>query len=332
MVSFGACLTAGLALSYWFIYAFSFAQPSAVSWRAPIALSLIFIVPALLLISFLPESPRWLILQAREQEAISVLSALNEMPEDSEDVRREILQIKNAVIYMAKAPMTRVFSNGDYRYLHRTLLAIGLQIMQQFTGVNLFMQYLGGMFANQLHFDPRLSMLLAACSSTEFFLASFVAVIGIDRFWGRRTLTIFGSTGMCICMILLCALNWYGTAKKVTSAFYAMAAFLFLYNTCKCGPHSVLCVPDMLIVNSLLHWLARHELDVGRRVDPTQHPRTGERPQHGGKLALKFHRRAGYTCHFHYFDLSHLHPIRCLQLPHCTDNLLLLPGNRIAMP
>lgn len=231
MVSFGACLTMGLAIAYWLVYGFAFAQPSSTSWRAPIGFSLFFIVPPLVLMFFMPESPRYLMLQAREQEAISTLSALNELPEDSEDVRRELLQIKNAVVYMASQPASLMFTNGEYRYLHRTLLAIILQIMQQFTGVNLFMQYLGSMFTNQLNFEPRLSMLLAACCSTEFFLASLVAVIGIDRFWGRRTLTMFGATGMCLSMVALAALNWAGLARNLPSAFNAMAAFLFLYNT-----------------------------------------------------------------------------------------------------
>ena len=231
MVSFGACITMGLAIAYWLVYGFAFTQPMETSWRAPIGFSLFFIVPPLILIWLMPESPRWLMLQAREQEAISVLSALNELPEDSEDVRRELLQIKNAVVYMASQPASQMFTNGEYRFLQRTLLAIMLQIMQQFTGVNLFMQYLGAMFANQLHFAPRLSMLLAACCASAFFLASLIAVIGIDRFWGRRTLTIFGATGMCLCMVALAAFNWAGTTERLAAGFSVMAAFLFLYNS-----------------------------------------------------------------------------------------------------
>lgn len=231
MVSFGACITLGLSIAYWLTYAFAFTQPSSTSWRAPIGFSLFFIVPPLILMALMPESPRWLMLQAREGEAISVLSAFNEMPEDSEDVRRELLQIKNAVVYMASQPASQMFSNKEYRYLHRTLLAVLLQVMQQFTGVNLFFQYLGSMFNNQLHFAPRLSMLLAACCSTEFFLASLVAVVGIDRFWGRRTLTMFGATGMCLCMIALTCLNWAGNTERMNTAYYAMAVFLFLYNS-----------------------------------------------------------------------------------------------------
>lgn len=232
LVSFGSCITLGLTISYWVVYGLSFAQPSSVSWRFPISFAMLFTLPALLTIGFMPESPRWLLLQGKEKEALRVLSALNELPEDHEDIRREVLQIKHAVKHMASAPASAVFSNGQYRYLHRTLLAIILQVMQQFTGVNLFVQYLGSMFRNQLHFSFRTSLLLAACCSLEFFLASVGAVLVIDRFWGRRTLTMFGASGMCLCMVMLTVFNYLGD-QNYTWAFKVMTLFLFLYNTCK---------------------------------------------------------------------------------------------------
>ena len=132
MVSFGVCITAGIALAFWACYAFSFVMPSSASWRLPLAIPILFIVVALVLMLFLPESPRYLILNGREKEALNVLSALNEMPPDHEDIRREYLMIKNAIIYMIQgASMPAIFSMGKSRYAHRVLLAIALQVMQQ---------------------------------------------------------------------------------------------------------------------------------------------------------------------------------------------------------
>ena len=236
-MSFGTCITFGVTIAYWIVYAFSFAQPNSVSWRFPIIFpGAIFILPALIIVFFMPESPRWLLLQAREQEAVRVLSALNEIPEDHEDIRREMLQIKNAVKHMASAPLSSAFTNGEYRYLQRVLLAVVLQVMQQWTGVNLFIQYLGAMFAVQLQFEAKLSMVLAAACSTEFFIVSVIAVMGIDRFWGRRTLTIFGASGMCLCMIMLAIMNYLALNKGMMVGFDVMAAFLFLYLTCTSLP------------------------------------------------------------------------------------------------
>lgn len=232
LVSFGTCITFGVAVAYWVVYAFSFAQPSSIAWRFPIVFAIFFTLPALLIVSFMPESPRWLLLQGKEKEAISVLSALNELPEDSEDIRREILAIKYAVKHMASAPLADITKNGQFRYLHRVILAVGLQVMQQWTGINLFIQYLGAMFKNQLKYASNESLVLAATSSTVFFIASLAAVVSIDRFWGRRTLTMFGATGMCVSMIFLASFDWAGDHGR-SWGYQAMTAFLFIYGVCK---------------------------------------------------------------------------------------------------
>lgn len=100
-----------------------------------------------------------------------------------------------------------------------------LQLFQQFTGINLFMQFLGSMFANTLMYPIQTGLLLAACCSTWYFITSVISVLAIDRYFGRRALTIFGATGMTICMIVLCGMSYMATQPS----HHAMSAFLFLY-------------------------------------------------------------------------------------------------------
>ena len=124
LVSFGACITLGITLSYWLTFAFSWIQTNSVSWRFPIAFSTLLIAPALFLVMFMPESPRYLLLCGKEDEALKVLSALEELPTDHEDIRREILLIKNTVIRMAGgSSFSALFTMGKERNLHRFLLA-----------------------------------------------------------------------------------------------------------------------------------------------------------------------------------------------------------------
>jgi MFS family permease len=124
LVSFGGCIALGLTLSYWLSFGFSYVETSSVAWRFPIAFAGVFILPALLLVSFLPESPRYLLLCGKEQEALNVLSALEELPADHEDVRREVLLIKNTVLKLAGgSSMSAVFTMGKERNLHRVILA-----------------------------------------------------------------------------------------------------------------------------------------------------------------------------------------------------------------
>lgn len=100
-----------------------------------------------------------------------------------------------------------------------------LQIFQQFTGINLFIQFLGSMFAQQLTYPDKLALLLAATCCTFFFVSSVISVVGIDSYFGRRTLTMVGASGMCICMIVLAILSHASTPN----AFHGMSAFLFIY-------------------------------------------------------------------------------------------------------
>ena len=75
-------ITGGICFSYWLDFGFSFLDPATIAWRFPIAFQIFFALTILLFILELPESPRWLILKGKEDEALSVLSALNDLPGD----------------------------------------------------------------------------------------------------------------------------------------------------------------------------------------------------------------------------------------------------------
>jgi MFS family permease len=138
LVSFGGCITLGLAIAYWLSYGFSWVQTYSVSWRFPVAFSIVFLVPALIMATLLPESPRYLLLCGKEREALNVLSALEELPTDHEDVRREVLLVKNTVLKLAGgSSFSGMFTMGKERHLHRVILAVSLQLMSQFTGMDL---------------------------------------------------------------------------------------------------------------------------------------------------------------------------------------------------
>lgn len=129
---------------------------------------------------------------------------------------------------MSKGSFGSAFSMGDYRHVHRTCLAVLLQVFQQMTGINLVTQFLALMFVQLYGYSGWVGRLLAATVGTEFLLASVVPVVGIDRFWGRRSLMMFGASGMCICMAILSAMLWLQSdAGNIVST-----VFIFLYVSC----------------------------------------------------------------------------------------------------
>lgn len=71
---------------------------SEASWRLPLAIQ---IVPALILgvgMLFFPDSPRWLLMKERDDEALSALSRLRRQPCDSLPLQNEYLEIRASIM------------------------------------------------------------------------------------------------------------------------------------------------------------------------------------------------------------------------------------------
>ncbi|KIW02625.1 hypothetical protein, variant 2 [Verruconis gallopava] len=222
----GALITGGIALSYWVDFGFSFLEPSTVSWRFPIAFQIVFAVLILGFILQLPESPRWLILKNKEDEALEVLSALNDLPVDDPYIHNEFSAIKDAVLEMAKGSFRDLFTMDENRHFHRTVLAYVNQMFQQISGINLITYYAATIYENEIGLDGLLSRILAACNGTEYFLASWIAVFTIEKI-GRRKLMVFGAVGMSLSMVVLAVTTWHGGS----AAGIVAAVFLFIFNT-----------------------------------------------------------------------------------------------------
>lgn len=189
----GAMITAGIMIAYWIEYAFAFIDNgnSSVSWRFPMAFQILFSLAVVGLIWGLPESPRWLILQGREQAALEVLSALNERSFEDPYVQNEFTAIKDTILEMSKGTFADMFTMDRNRHFHRTALAFMAQVFQQVSGINLITAYLAEIFQISIGYSPSKSRLLAACAGTEYFIAALLAVFFIERL-GRRKLMMFG--------------------------------------------------------------------------------------------------------------------------------------------
>ena len=222
----GAMITCGVMLSYWIDLGFSFLDPNPVSWRFPIAFQIVFAAIIVSSVMSLPESPRWLVLKGREDEARTVLAVLNNMEEDHAFIKDEFTMIKSTVIEMSKGSFRDLFTMGEDRHFHRVVLAYVNQMFQQISGINLITYYIPTVLEGQVGLSSVLSRIISGANGTEYFLASWISVFTIEKY-GRRQLMLFGAAGMSGSMVILAIT---ASIKNAQSGI-ATTVFLFVFNT-----------------------------------------------------------------------------------------------------
>lgn len=164
-------------------------------WRLMLWSELIPSLSFLILLLFVPKSPRWLALNGAKTEAFSVLKRIH----GEEVAKLEFNEIENSIQKEAKKVKPSVFAKGIF-----SIIVIGtvLSALQQFTGINAVLYYGADIFEQALGFgkeDILAQQVLLAAVNLVF---TFVAMATVDKF-GRKPLLYIGSVGMIAGFVLL---------------------------------------------------------------------------------------------------------------------------------
>lgn len=230
----------GVALATWVEFGMYYAGNNEASWRFPIAFQAVFAIVVVSTILFLPESPRWLAKVGREEESANTLARLEDVSVDSEHVAQELEIIHQSLDGQGNADAADLSTNPFARVnIHRTLLAVGVNILAQMTGVNIITFYSDSILESDLHYSGTIARIISGCLQIWQVLAAGLAVLLIDRF-GRRPLLVGAATGMTIAQACLA-----GLSSDLTNHGAASASLFFYFLALFCFPIGLFLVPFM---------------------------------------------------------------------------------------
>lgn len=173
---------------------------------------------------FVPESPRWLLMKGRREEALRVLNRIGNAAYADEEMK---------IIAASTDAENRSQKGGIRQLLHpsmRRVLIIGvvLAMFQQWCGINVIFNYAQEIFAAAGYgiSDTLMNIVVTGITNVVF---TFMAIFTVDRL-GRRALLLYGAGGLTMIYLLLGAayhFNLTGVALLVivvlAIACYAMS-------------------------------------------------------------------------------------------------------------
>lgn len=169
------------------------------NWRWMLGLETAPAVLYFLFLYLVPESPRWLIMQNRDKEAMDVMRRAAGPDEAS----AELARIKASITEDRSRPAANLRFTALFARPMRLVLAIGLTVavLQQITGINAVFFY-APMIFEQSGTGTDAAFMQAVLVGLTNLVFTVLAMLLIDRI-GRRPLLIFGVSGIALCMMLL---------------------------------------------------------------------------------------------------------------------------------
>ncbi len=170
------------------------------SFQVPFRLSIF-----LILLFFVPETPRYLVMKGQNEKALKVLSRIA----GTKDAPVILQEIKDT-IQEKSAPW---LSFGFFVIF----IGIMLSVFQQFVGINVVLYYASNIFRNMgaSTNSSLLQTIIIGCVNLTF---TILAILTVDKF-GRKPLMIIGALGMAVSMIALGFAFYSGNTGLVALIF-----------------------------------------------------------------------------------------------------------------
>ncbi|KIX03849.1 uncharacterized protein Z518_07402 [Rhinocladiella mackenziei CBS 650.93] len=233
----GMLIAAGYAFAAYMGLAFNSIHDSPqAQWRGPLGMSLVFSSFMIVILPFIPESPRWLLMKDHADKAWDIVRDLHHSRDDKDHdfARREFYQIRKQI------ELDRTLENSWYHmllkpsYRKRSLLAIGYAFLGESTAVLVITNYASVLYG-QLGYNSHQQICLQAGYHTVPIIGNLIGALIMDKV-GRRPLMLLGLGGCAIFLSIEAAMvaSFVGPGKAHNDAglnmgVAALYCFIFCY-------------------------------------------------------------------------------------------------------
>ncbi|MEM6160982.1 sugar porter family MFS transporter [Erwinia sp. P6884] len=163
-------------------------------WRWMLASGIVPCVLFLLLVPFMPESPRWLALKGKTERARQVLTQLSNAQHADRLLQEIIASSKDEA---AQASQGGILRDPRTRYI--LLIGCAIAILQQISGINILLYYAPSLLQN-ITSSTQSSLFQSIFLGLALLAGVAVCLSTIDRF-GRTPLLRWGALGCALCLI-----------------------------------------------------------------------------------------------------------------------------------
>ena len=182
-------------------------------------------LPAILffiIIFFIPESPRWLILKGQDTKATNILKRIYV---SAKDVAFQVNETKSVLSSESKSEWSLLLQPG---ILKAVIIGVCIAILGQFMGVNAVLYYGPSIFENAglSGGDSLFYQVLVGLVNT---LTTVLALVIIDKV-GRKKLVYYGVSGMVVTLLLIGFYFLFGESLGISSIF--LLIFFLSYVFC----------------------------------------------------------------------------------------------------
>ena len=192
-------------------------------WRGMLGMETLPALLFFIIIFFIPESPRWLIVRGKDLKAVNILEKIyNSITE----AKSQLNETKSVLTSETKSEWSLLMKPGIFKAV---IIGVCIAILGQFMGVNAVLYYGPSIFENAglSGGDSLFYQVLVGLVNT---LTTVLALVIIDKV-GRKKLVYYGVSGMVVSLILIGLYFLFGDSLGVSSLFL-LIFFLFYVFCC----------------------------------------------------------------------------------------------------